>query len=199
MLLPGPSVMFTIARAIAWGRFTAFLTVVGNAFGMLVLAQVIALGLGPILQTSELLLILVQLFGGIYLIYLGIDAVKTRKIISQNLAEVSEVKPKNFLVIRQGFIVGISNPKALVFFSAIFPQFVDAQAGSITMQMVWFGITFAALAIFFDGLWAFFVGGSRDWFANSKNRLVNMRTIGGIVMILIGSWIVFPIAVNYLS
>lgn len=198
MLIPGPSVMFTIARAIAWGRFTAFLTVVGNAFGMLVLAQVIALGLGPILQTSEILLTLVQLFGGLYLIYLGFEAIKTRKIISQNLSEVNEIKPNNFLVLRQGFVVGISNPKALVFFSAIFPQFVDPQAGSITIQMVWFGVTFALLAIFFDGLWAFFVGGSRDWFANSKNRLVTMRTIGGFVMIALGSWIVLPLAISYL-
>lgn len=199
MLAPGPSVMFTIARAVAWGKATALLTVFGNAIGMLILSLIIALGLGPLLQRSELLLITVQLLGGFYLIYLGVDALKNRKLHAADMVTVTELKPQPVEVVRQGFMVGVLNPKALVFFSAIFPQFVDASVGSIAVQMVWFGVIFAVLAFFMDGMWAVIVGGSRDWFANSQSRLITLRTIGGLVMVLLGVLVIVPLALEQLS
>jgi threonine/homoserine/homoserine lactone efflux protein len=199
MLAPGPSVMFTIARAVAWGRGTALLTVLGNALGMLILSLIIALGLGPLLQRSELLLVSVQLLGGLYLIYLGIDALKNRQLHAADMVAIKEAKPAQLDVVRQGFMVGVLNPKALVFFSAIFPQFVDASVGSITVQMVWFGFIFAALAFLLDGMWAVIVGGSRDWFANSTARLVLLRTIGGVVMVLLGILVIIPVIWNLIN
>lgn len=199
MLAPGPSVMFTIARAVAWGRATALLTVFGNAIGMLILSLFIALGLGPLLQRSELLLISVQLVGGFYLIYLGVDALKHRKLHAADMVAVTESKPSPIEIVRQGFMVGVLNPKALVFFSAIFPQFVDASVGSITVQMIWFGVIFAILAFLLDGMWAVIVGGSRDWFANSQGRLITLRTIGGLVMVLLGVLVIVPLALDQLN
>lgn len=190
--------MFTIARAVAWGRATALLTVFGNAMGMLILSLFIALGLGPLLQRSELLLISVQLLGGFYLIYLGIDALKHRKLHAADMVAITEAKPKPIEIVRQGFMVGVLNPKALVFFSAIFPQFVDASVGSITVQMIWFGVIFAVLAFLLDGMWAVIVGGSRDWFVNSVSRLVTLRTIGGLVMVLLGVLVIVPLAIEQL-
>ncbi|MEY4312400.1 MAG: hypothetical protein RL355_1213 [Actinomycetota bacterium] len=193
ILAPGPSVMFTIARAVAWGRATAILTVLGNTIGMFLLSLLIAFGLGPLLQRSETLLFSVQLLGGLYLIYLGIDALKHRQLHASDMVAVSEVAPKKIEVIKQGFMVGALNPKALVFFSAIFPQFVDASIGSITRQMVIFGIIFCTLGFFLDGMWGFVVGGSRDWFANSRKRLVALRTMGGVVMVTLGILVVIPL------
>ena len=193
MLAPGPSVMFTIARAVAWGRGTAILTVLGNSMGMLILSLIIAVGLGPLLQRSELLLIFVQVLGGLYLIYLGIDALKHRRLHAADMVAINELKPAKPQVVKQGFMVGVLNPKALVFFSAIFPQFVDASVGSITIQMIWFGVIFAALAFLLDGMWAVVVGGSRDWFANSQSRLVALRTMGGVVMLLLGVLVMVPL------
>jgi threonine/homoserine/homoserine lactone efflux protein len=193
MLAPGPSVMFTIARAVAWGRGTAILTVLGNSMGMLILSLIIAVGLGPLLQRSELLLIFVQVLGGLYLIYLGIDALKHRRLHAADMVAINELKPAKPQVVKQGFMVGVLNPKALVFFSAIFPQFVDASVGSITIQMIWFGVIFAALAFLLDGMWAVVVGGSRDWFANSQSRLVALRTMGGVVMLLLGVLVIVPL------
>lgn len=193
ILVPGPSVMFAIARAIAWGRLTAILTVLGNAAGMLILSLVIALGLGPLLQRSDLLLTAVQLFGGLYLIYLGIDALKHRKAHAADMVDVKEDRPSKQKSFQQGFTVGVLNPKALVFFSAIFPQFVDASVGSITTQMIWFGVIFTLLAFLLDGTWAMVVGGSRDWFANSETRLIALRTMGGVVMVALGVLVIIPV------
>jgi threonine/homoserine/homoserine lactone efflux protein len=198
ILAPGPSVMFVIARAIAWGRATALLTALGNALGMLTLASVIALGLGPILQSSDLLLNLVQVFGGLYLIYLGVDALRHRNEHAEDMLDVTGGKPNVFRSLREGYMVGVLNPKALVFFSAVFPQFVDKEVGSITIQMLAFGLIFAILGTLLDGMWGVLVGTSREWFANSHRRLVFLRTAGGTVMVTLGILVIVPLALDQL-
>lgn len=194
ILAPGPSVMFVIARAVAWGRATALLTVLGNALGMVMLSTFIAIGLGPLLQRSELLLVIVQLVGGLYLIYLGLVALRHRVQQANDMVSMEIAKPRYASVIREGFMVGVLNPKALVFFSSVFPQFVDSSAGSITMQLLIFGFVFALLALLLDGTWGLVVGTSREWFANSAKRLVLLRTMGGVVMIVLGLLVVVQLA-----
>lgn len=193
ILIPGPSVMFTIARAVAWGRMTAILTALGNAFGMLLLSVFIALGLGPLLQRSEVLLQVVQIIGGLYLIYLGMDAYRHREEHADDMVKIEEIKPSNFQIMREGFTVGALNPKALVFFSAVFPQFVDSDLGSITVQLLLFGLIFAILSFLLDGTWGFLVGSSRDWFVTSRSRLVVLRTIGAVVMVVLGVAVIIPV------
>lgn len=199
ILIPGPSVMFVIARAVAWGRVTALLTALGNALGMLLLSVFIAIGLGPLLQRSELLLVVVQIFGGLYLIHLGIGAYRHRQEHAEDMINIEDIKPSNVQILRQGFTVGALNPKALVFFSAVFPQFVDAGAGSITFQLLMFGVIFAVLSFVLDGTWGLLVGSSRDWFVTSKNRLVVLRTIGAVVMMALGVGVIIPVTIDYLT
>ena len=199
ILVPGPSVMFVIARAVAWGRLTALLTALGNALGMLLLSVFIAIGLGPLLQRSELLLISVQILGGLYLIHLGIDAYRNRELHASDMVKVEEIRPSNVQILREGFTVGVLNPKALVFFSAVFPQFIDPQAGSITSQLLLFGAIFSVLAFLLDGTWGLVVGTSRDWFVTSKNRLVVLRTIGAVVMMALGFGVIVPVLISYLK
>ena len=199
ILVPGPSVMFVIARAVAWGRLTAVLTAVGNALGMLLLSVFIAVGLGPLLQRYGLLLIVVQVLGGMYLIHLGIDAWRHKQEHADDMVKIEEVKPSNYQILRQGFTVGALNPKALVFFSAVFPQFVDPDVGSITIQLLIFGAIFTALALVLDGTWGVLVGSSRDWFVTSRNRLVFLRTVGAVVMMALGVGVIIPIIFDYLK
>jgi len=198
ILVPGPSVMFVIARAVAWGRMTALLTALGNALGMLLLSVFIAVGLGPLLQRYDLLLIVVQVLGGMYLIHLGIDAWRHKQEHADDMVKIEEVKPSNYQILRQGFTVGALNPKALVFFSAVFPQFVDPDVGSITIQLLIFGAIFTALALVLDGTWGVLVGSSRDWFVTSRNRLVFLRTVGAVVMMALGVGVIIPIIFSIL-
>ena len=199
ILIPGPSVMFVIARAVAWGRVTAMLTALGNALGMLLLSVFIAIGLGPLLQRSELLLVVVQVLGGLYLIHLGVSAYRHRQEHVEDMIKIEETKPSYFQILREGFTVGALNPKALVFFSAVFPQFVDSDAGSITIQLLMFGIIFAVLSSLLDGTWGLLVGSSRDWFVTSKNRLVVLRTIGAVVMMALGVGVIIPLIFSHLN
>ena len=186
ILAPGPSVLFAIARAISWGRATAIATVAGNAFGMFTLSVLVAFGLGPILQRSELAFIAVQVLGGLYLIYLGIDAIRHSKIQAQDMLNKGEIRPSNFRSMRDGFWVGALNPKGLVFFAAILPQFLDRDGSNLTAQLLLMGATFAILAFIGDGTWGLLAGTVRNAMANTPSRLVLMRKVGGIVMILLG-------------
>jgi len=186
ILAPGPSVLFTIARAIAWGRTTALLTVLGNVLGMYTMSVFVCFGLGPILSRSHLIFNLVQWGGGLYLVYLGYSAIKDSPTDAQGMREIVDEKPSPLRTIRQGFAVGSLNPKGMVFFAAIVPQFVDRAKGQITMQMLIMATIFAAIALISDGSWGLLAGTIREWFARDIKRLIRMRISGGAVMILLG-------------
>lgn len=186
ILAPGPSVLFVIARAIAWGRSIAVLTVLGNTIGALLLSSLVALGLGPILSRYELAYIAVQWAGGLYLIYLGIDALKHRAAHAADMTNQGPIAPMPLRSIRDGFWVGLLNPKAVVFFAAVLPQFVDIDGGQVTAQLLFLGLIFAILAFLSDGSWGLLAGTARAWLATDERRLVALRTTGGIVMVILG-------------
>ncbi len=186
IMVPGPSVLFTVARAISWGRLTAIATVIGNALGMLVIAILVAVGLGPILQTYRVAYIGVQWFGGAYLIYLGIDAIRYALHHAQGMAVVTEAKPSMLKTIREGFTVGALNPKSAVFFAAIIPQFTDRSSGHLVAQFIFLSFIFVIIAIISDSAWGILAGTLREWLATDIKRLVRMRITGGIVMIVLG-------------
>ena len=186
ILAPGPSVLFVIARAIAWGRATAVFTVAGNVTGAFSLSVFVALGLGPVLERSEVAYIAVQWGGGLYLIYLGIEAIWKRSVHAADMANQGDVAPSIRRSIRDGFWVGALNPKGVVFFAAVLPQFIDRERGSITAQLIFLGAVFAVLAFVSDGSWGVLAGTARNWLATDSKRLEKLRATGGAIMILLG-------------
>lgn len=186
ILAPGPSVLFVIARAIAWGRATAVFTVAGNVTGAFSLSVFVALGLGPILQRSELAYIAVQWGGGLYLVYLGIDAIRKRSAHAADMTNQGEIAPSIRRSIRDGFWVGALNPKGVVFFAAVLPQFIDREKGSVTAQLILLGAIFAILAFVSDGSWGMLAGTARNWLATDARRLERLRATGGTIMIILG-------------
>lgn len=196
ILAPGPSVLFVIARAIAWGRSIAVLTVLGNTIGALLLSSLVALGLGPILSRYELAYIAVQWGGGLYLIYLGIDALRHRAAHAADMTNQGPVAPTALRSIRDGFWVGVLNPKAVVFFAAVLPQFVDIDGGHVTGQLLFLGLVFAILAFLSDGSWGLLAGTARAWLATDERRLVALRITGGIVMVVLGLAVLYSALVS---
>ena len=186
ILAPGPSVLFVIARAIAWGRATAVFTVAGNVTGAFSLSVFVALGLGPVLERSELAYIAVQWGGGLYLMYLGIEAIWKRSVHAADMANQGDIAPSIRRSVRDGFWVGALNPKGVVFFAAVLPQFIDWERGSITAQLIFLGAVFAVLAFVSDGSWGVLAGTARNWLATDSKRLEKLRATGGVIMILLG-------------
>lgn len=196
IIIPGPSVTFAVARGVAWGRAVAVLTVAGNSLGALLLSAIVAVGLGPLITHSKLFSTVLQILGGCYLLWLGYEALRKRHAHAQAMAQREDVRPSNGRVMRQGFMVGVLNPKALVFFVAVFPHFVDRSSGDVTGQLLIFGVIFSAMAFVSDGTWGFIAGTARDWLADSATRLVVMRMAGALVMMALGVLILVSAAVS---
>lgn len=190
IMVPGPSVLFTLARGVAWGRSVAVLTVLGNSIGTLILSAIVALGLGPLISHSQAFSIVLQLAGGGYLLWLGYHALTHRHEHAQAMTQREATRPQALQIVRQGFTVGILNPKSLVFFAAVFPHFVDRTKGNVTVQLLLFGVIFSIMAFFSDGTWGFIAGTAREWLSGSSTRLVVLRTIGGCVMVTLGLLII---------
>ena len=191
ILAPGPSVLFTIARAIAWGRVAAIATVIDNAFGMFLVSVLVAFGLGPLLQSSKLFYNSIQWAGGAYLIYLGYAAIAASRVDAQGMQKTEGNKPSFFTSLKNGFWVGVLNPKSIVFFAAILPQFVDQEKNNVTAQLLLLGAIFATIALISDGSYGLLAGTVRSWLAGDVKRLIFMRRFGGVVMIGLGLFTIF--------
>jgi threonine/homoserine/homoserine lactone efflux protein len=184
--IPGPSVMFTVSRALTIGRRGALLTVVGNAAGAYVQIVAVAFGIGAVVERSILAYTVVKLIGAGYLIYLGAQAIRHRHALNEAMA-ARLVPARSRRIIADGFLVGVANPKTIVFFVAALPQFVDRGAGHITVQLLILGAVFPLIALISDSAWAVAAGSARSWFGRSPRRMAAVGGAGGLAMIGIGA------------
>lgn len=184
IVVPGPSVLFAVSRAIASGRRVALLTVLGNASGLFVQVLFVALGLGVVVTSSDLAYAALKLTGATYLVWLGIGAVRRR----HDAARVAHAGTPTTTATpwRDGFVVGVSNPKSVVFLAALLPQYVDPAAGFVPAQMVVLGGLFCLIAIVSDGAWAVLAARARLWLASDSRRLVWTSVAGGLMMVGLG-------------
>ena len=190
IVIPGPSVMFEISRSVALGRRAGLATVAGNALGELVQAAAVAVGVGAIIQRSAPLFTLVKVIGVAYIILLGVRAIRDRRSLSDALGVVAAPRSDRRIFV-EGFVVGATNPKSLVFFAAVLPQFVVSDAGAVPLQLALLGAVFVAIALVSDSAWVVLAGTARDWFARSPRRLELVGGAGGLMMIAVGIRLAF--------
>jgi len=186
LVIPGPSVLFVIGRSLSLGRRAGLLSVLGNEAGVVPVVFAVAFGVGAIVSASIVVFTIIKIAGACYLAFLGIQAIRHRKL---NLARAIGEQPRATSAGRmflQGFLVGVTNPKSLVFFIAVLPQFVSRSGGAIQWQFVELGMIFVFLALLTDSTWAFLAGSARNWFATNPKRISRMSAIGGGMMIGLG-------------
>ncbi len=185
--IPGPSVLFTISRALTVGRRAALLTVIGNEIGLCVQVVAVAFGVGAVLERSAQVVTVVKLAGAGYLVYLGVQAIRHRRSVAEALA--ARVRPVPTLrAVRDGFVVGVANPKSIVFFVAVLPEFTSSAPGHLPVQaqMLILGALFPVIALVLDSLWAAIADTARQWLVRSPRRLALIGGAGGLVMIGLG-------------
>lgn len=187
--VPGPSLLFTIGRALTVGRRDALLSVVGNALGLVSQVLLVAAGLGAVVAASAHAYVVLKVVGAAYVVWLGIQAIRHRADARAALAavdsrEVARASARRSL--RIGFTVGLTNPKSIVFFVAFLPQFVNERAGHTGVQLALLGLVFGAMAVTSDSAWALAASKARDWFARRPHRLDRLGTAGGVMMIGLG-------------
>ncbi|MFP3467346.1 LysE family translocator [Leifsonia sp. SIMBA_070] len=185
IIIPGPSVLFVIGRSLALGRAGGLLSVLGNAMGMLPLILAVSLGIGAIIAQSLVLFTMIKFLGAGYLVYLGVQAIRHRRHTAVT-HEAAPTRRSPWRILGEGFLVGLTNPKSLVFFVAVLPQFVDARAGAAPLQLFELGVVFLVLALVSDSAWALAAGTARQWFARSPKRVERLGATGGVLMIGLG-------------
>jgi threonine/homoserine/homoserine lactone efflux protein len=187
VLVPGPSVLFVISRGVALGRRAALLSVLGNAAGFYVHVLALSVGLGRIVERSATVFTALKLVGAAYLAYLGVQAIRHRRAMSLVLDAATTPRSDRRLL-REGFLVGVANPKAILFLAAVLPQFVDPQAAAPAGVQLWaLGTIFAAIAVACDSGWALLAGTAREVLGASPQRLERLGVAGGVVMIALGA------------
>jgi len=186
ILAPGPNVLFVVSRSLQLGRASGIAAVVGGQGGVYIQVVAVAFGVGAIIERSVVVFTALRLAGAAYLIFLGVQAIRHRKSLTEILA--GRVPPASTSrMLRDGFLVGLGNPKSIVFFAAVLPQFADPAAGHVPLQLLLLGAIFCAIALVSDSLWAVAAGAARSWFARSPRRLAAVGGASGLVMIGIGA------------
>ncbi|SLM61475.1 MULTISPECIES: LysE family translocator [Dickeya] len=143
--VPGPSALISMTHGLRYGQRRALSTVLGSASASLVLMTASALGLGAILAASASAFLVLKVVGALYLIWLGICAWRSPQTAMMPAVEKDgQTMPGAFSLYRRGFMVGISNPKDILFFAALFPNFIDTQSPQM-MQFALLAITWAVL------------------------------------------------------
>jgi threonine/homoserine/homoserine lactone efflux protein len=183
--VPGPSVLFIVGRALAHGRRAALTSVAGNTTGVMVIVVAVAFGVGAVAAASATVFAALRFAGAAYLIYLGVQTWRHRGDLAAALGTPDT--PPDRRVFWQGVAVGATNPKVLVLFVALLPQFTDPDAGSPAVQMLVLGVLFCVLAAVLDSVWGLAAGAAREWLATSPTRLRVVGGTGGLLMIGLGA------------
>lgn len=187
ILIPGPSVVFTVCRGVALGRRAALATVLGNTSGLMLQLVVVVAGLGWILAKSEAVFVVMKLLGGAYLIFLGVRSIRNRRELAALLTPTAVSARPLRTTVREGFLVGATNPKGLVIFTAVLPTFIDRAQGHATLQLATLGLICGLVAAASDSSWAIASGTARAWLGRSPRRLEWMSAGGGVTMIALGA------------
>jgi threonine/homoserine/homoserine lactone efflux protein len=187
LIVPGPSVLYIVARSVEGGRTAGLVSVLGVQTGALVHIAFAALGISAILASSAVAFSVVKWLGAGYLVWLGLKRIFGRDDEEEEVA----VEPVQLLrVFSQGVIVNTLNPKTALFFLAFLPQFVNPARGAAWTQIMLLGAIFVTLALCTDGLYALLSGTAGGWLRRKSQSAAvrrGQRFVSGGFLIALGA------------
>ncbi|UXH99914.1 LysE family translocator [Photobacterium sp. TY1-4] len=173
VISPGPDNLLAIGRGLSQGKWAAVISGMSSGAGILFHVLAATFGLTLLIQTSELAFYAVKIVGAAYLIWLGVKVLRSRTLFSLEPAKKQSLK----VIFSTGFLSAALNPKPGMFVLAFVPQFVNPELGSVTVQMVGYGVWFAALTAMGFSLMGIFSSQLSNWLRN-KPKLVSGLNIG---------------------
>lgn len=181
VIVPGPTVTVIIANSLRHGARAGLLNVAGTQAGLLVWLAIAVLGLASAIQFMGIWFDVLRVAGAAYLIWLGIKLIRSKG----ELITAERARPHGSFFL-QGFMVILSNPKVLLVFGALIPQFIVAE-GDYVRQLLFLGVSFMVIATIFDSVYAFAAGGAGEWL--SRTRIRAIETVSGLCLIGGGIWL----------
>jgi threonine/homoserine/homoserine lactone efflux protein len=183
LLVPGPAVLYVVARSIHQGRRAGLASVLGIHVGTLVHIAAATAGLSALLVSSSVAFTAVKIAGAVYLVGLGLWTLFSRR----PEAEVALGGERNLRrAFAQGIVVNVLNPKTALFFLAFLPQFVDPEASHPAVQIAVLGLLFGLLGLVTDSLWAIAAGTAGGVLRRSRRFLRTQRYVAGTVYVGLG-------------
>ena len=182
VIVPGPTVTLIVANGLTHGTRAGLLNVAGTQIGLALMIGILCVGLASIIAGMGFWFDWLRLAGAAYLVWLGIKLLRS----SGSLGARGPVAAPRGGFLLQGFFVILSNPKALLFFGAFIPQFVDPN-GAYVRQIVILGLTFMAVATLCDGAYAVLTGGASAFLSRSRVRLLSRAS--GVLLVGGGVWL----------
>lgn len=172
LVVPGPAVLYIVARSVDQGRAAGLASALGVQVGSLAHVAAAALGLSAILMSSAEVFTVVKYLGAGYLIYLGV-----RKLMERQNFNAPDAMPRERLsrIFWQGVVVNVLNPKTALFFLAFLPQFVDPARGAVAGQILVLGLVFVSLGVLSDGMYALLAGSARHWIVGNRRMMLAQK------------------------
>ena len=185
LVVPGPAVLYIVARSVDQGRAAGIASVLGVHLGSLFHIAAAALGLSALLLSSALAFTTVKYVGAAYLVYLGLRTLLTQSEAEQIAALRREPLPRIFA---DGVVVNVFNPKTALFFFAFLPQFVDPSRGAVTAQIAVLGTLFVLLGLLSDGSYALLAARAAAWLRGNRLFGRARRLVSGGVYLALGAF-----------
>jgi threonine/homoserine/homoserine lactone efflux protein len=186
LAVPGPAVLYVVARSVHQGRGAGLASVLGIHVGTVVHVLAATVGLSALIVSSATAFTAVKLLGAAYLVYLGVRTLLGRDRERGEEAAGLAARGRRRDV-AEGVVVNVLNPKTALFFLAFLPQFVDPGAGSATLQILALGLTFMALGLVTDSLWALAAGAAGELLRGRRGLARAQRAVTGGVYVGLGA------------
>ena len=184
LLIPGPAVLYIVARSVDQGRRAGLASSSGIATGTLAHVMAATLGLSALLVSSAAAYSFVKYAGAAYLFYLGIKKFRERYSAGDEVRHVPPLPLRR--IYTQGVLVQVLNPKTAIFFFAFLPQFVNPARGQVSLQFLALGMLFTVMGFVSDSVWAFTAGAAAGWLRRNQTYLRNQRYVSGTVYLGLG-------------
>jgi threonine/homoserine/homoserine lactone efflux protein len=184
LLVPGPAVLYIVARSVHQGRAAGLASVLGIHVGTLVHIVAATVGLSAVVVSSATAFTVVKVVGAAYLVYLGVRTLLGRDgPVESAPAGPTRGRRRDFA---EGIVVNVLNPKTALFFLAFLPQFVDPEAGRPALQILVLGCVFLLLGLVTDSLWALAAGTAGGWLRDHRGFVRSQRYVTGSVYLGLG-------------
>lgn len=189
-LMPGPDNIFVLTESLTSGQRNGILTATGLSLGVLVHTLAAATGLSLIIQQSVTIFTIIKYLGATYLLYLSYQAFREKPEGIELSTEINATKASAFSLIRKGLFMNVLNPKVTLFFIAFLPQFVNKEAGKVTLQMITLGCVFMLQALilftsiaYFSGKLSKYLNNIHFWKITKWSKVVILCTLAVLLTI----------------
>jgi threonine/homoserine/homoserine lactone efflux protein len=189
IVTPGPNFLYILTRGVTQGRRAGVIAACGLGVGVLIHTTLAALGVAAVIRSSYLAFRAIKYGGSLYLIYLGVAALREPPPAAGPVRVVHHTDAR---IVWQSIVASMTNPKTILFFLSFLPQFVSGPASDASRQMLALGAIYMSLTVAVYATVAYCSGRVSRWLRESRSGVARLRWVSGTSFIGLGVWAALP-------